>query len=220
MPRDIAPSIYEKIRKHIENGIPLQYMNLTEAQKHRVELCTDAYQRLATDPYVNLDNYLKRKWGRTMDEIRIDKKVINFIVGFYDVGQRNISKMKVIRTSELLMKTGVETGNTKAMKDGADLLMKVERLDQPETPQMGEDMAQMPILMTGDLHRKDSKKKSSTSEEMARIRKKYGVKMDEWQEMVEVKTGEYAPADLLSEEEEESEEEDKEMPYPSEEEDE
>lgn len=220
MPRDIAPSIYEKIRKHIENGIPLQYMNLTEAQKHRVELCTDAYQRFATDPYMNLDNYLKRKWGRTMDEIRIDKKVINFIAGFYDVGQRNISKMKVIRTSELLMKTGVETGNTKAMKDGADLLMKVERLDQPETPQMGEDMAQMPILMTGDLHRKDSKKKSSTSEEMARIRKKYGVKMDEWQEMVEVKTGEYAPADPLSEEEEESEEEEKEMPYPSEEEDE
>ena len=220
MPRDIAPSIYEKIRKHIENGIPLQYMNLTEAQKHRVELCTDAYQRFATDPYMNIDNYLKRKWGRTMDEIRIDKKVINFIAGFYDVGQRNISKMKVIRTSELLMKTGVETGNTKAMKDGADLLMKVERLDQPETPQMGEDMAQMPILMTGDLHRKDSKKKSSTSEEMARIRKKYGVKMDEWQEMVEVKTGEYAPADPLSEEEEESEEEEKEMPYPSEEEDE
>ncbi|WP_297644057.1 hypothetical protein [uncultured Bacteroides sp.] len=220
MPRDIAPSVYEKIRKHIENGIPLQYMNLTEAQKHRVELCTDAYQRFATDPYMNLDNYLKRKWGRTMDEIRIDKKVINFIAGFYDVGQRNISKMKVIRTSELLMKTGVETGNTKAMKDGADLLMKVERLDQPETPQMGEDMAQMPILMTGDLHRKDSKKKSSTSEEMARIRKKYGVKMDEWQEMVEVKTGEYAPADPLSEEEEESEEEEKEMPYPSEEEDE
>lgn len=220
MPRDIAPSIYEKIRKHIENCIPLQHMNLTETQKHRVELCTDAYQRLATDPYMNLDNYLKRKWGRTMDEIRIDKKVINFIAGFYDVGQRNISKMKVIRTSELLMKTGVETGNTKAMKDGADLLMKVERLDQPETPQIGENTAQMPIIFTNDLHRKDSKKKSSTSEEMARIRKKYGVKMDEWQEMVEVKTGEYAMEGSLSEEEEESEEEEKEMLYPSEDEDE
>lgn len=220
MPRDLAPSIYDKIRKHIENCIPLQYMNLTEAQKHRVELCTDAYQRLATDPFMNLDNYLKRKWGRTMDEIRIDKKVINFIASFYDVGQRNISKMKVMRASELMMKIGVETGNANSIGKGAELMVKVERLDQPEAPQMGEDMAQMPILMTSELNRKDSKKKSSTSEEMARIRKKYGVKMDEWQEMVEVKTGEYASAGSLSEEEEESEEEEKEMPYPSEEEDE
>lgn len=212
MTANVSQNFYDKLRKHFETGVSIDYMTFTNDQKKRIEVCLDAYKRFATDPFIDLDQYIRNKWGRTFSELKLDKKVIEFIASFYEDGQRNITKTQVRHASRMLMKNGADTGNMKALYDGASLAFKLEHLDQPDTPEdMEANMAKMPIIVTTNVSKKFNNKTSSDSEQMKRLRKKWGVKQDEWQEMVENKTGEYVPASY-KEEEDETEENREEFP--------
>lgn len=195
MPTEIRQPFYDKLRKHFETGVPWQDMSFSEEQKRRIEVCLDAYKRFSTDPFIDLPQYLRNRWKRTFNEIKNDMRVVEFIAAFYEEGQRNITKMQVRHASRMLMKNGADTGNMKALAEGASLAFKLERLDQPDTPEdIDANMARMPIIVTTDVGKKFKGKQGHDSEEMKKIRKKYGVKQDYWQEMVEVRTGEYIPA--------------------------
>lgn len=195
MATDIAQPFYDKLRKHYETGVKWQDMSFTDEQKKRIEVCIDAYNRFATDPFIELRTYVRNKWNRTYSELQNDMRVIEFIAAFHEVGERAQSTRKVRYAADLLMRTGADTGNMKSLADGASLLFKLERLDQPESPDdIDANMAKMPIVVTTDVSRKNKDKQSHDSEEMQKIRKKWGVKQDEWQEMVEKRSGEYVPA--------------------------
>ena len=204
MPTQIAQPFLDKLRKHFETGVPWQDMSFTDDQKRRIEVCLDLYKRLSDDPYIDKHQYLRNRWNRTFSEIKNDIRVIDFIASFYEAGQRNITRMQVRHASRLLMKTGADNGDMKALKDGADLAFRLERLDQPDTPEdIDASMARMPIVVTTDVGKKYAGKRGHTREEMQKLRRKYGVKQDYWQEMVETKTGEYVPAGQEESEEEE-----------------
>lgn len=213
MTTNVSQNFYDKLRKHFETGVSLVHMSFTDDQKRRIEVCMDAYKRFATDPFMDIDQYIRNKWGRTFSELKLDKKVIEFIAAFYEDGQRNIVKAQIRHASRVLMKNGSDTGNMKALYDGASLAFKLERLDQPDVPEdMDANMAKMPIMVTTNVSKKFKNKTDSDSEQMKRLRKKWGVKQDEWQEMVEKKTGEYVPVYYEKEEEDEIEENHEEFP--------
>lgn len=202
MSEQVSNRFLEKLRKHLETGVPYTDMSFTDEQKRRIEVCMDAYRWFATDPFMDLKQYIVNRWKRTYSELRNDLKVIDYISSFYVDGQRNISSMKVRHSADILMRNGASTGNMKALEGGAKLLMQLDRLDQPETPaEMGDQLINMPVIITDNVSRKFPGKRSSTDEEMERIRRKYGVKKDRWQEMVETETGEYVAAPEEPEEE-------------------
>ncbi len=186
MAGELGQKFYDLIRKHMELGISVDCMQFNELQKQRVKMCEEVYMRFATDPYMDLKAYLKNKYGRTPSEIRGDLKVIDFIASFYDQGQRNIEMAQVKHTARLAMRSGAESGDLKTAVDGAKLLTKVSRLDQAEeTREDKERLFDMPLVITTDVSRKFDGKKNYDNTELERVRKKYGVKKDPWQEMVE-----------------------------------
>ena len=65
---------------------------------------------------------------------------------------------------------------------------------------MGDQLINMPIIITDDVSKKFPGKVSHSSDELERIRRKWGVKKDRWQDMVETETGEYVPAEETTEE--------------------
>lgn len=194
MATQVAQKFYELLRKHFETGVPWQNMNFTDDQKRRIEVCLDAYKRFETDPFMDLSLYIKNKWGRTYSELKNDLKVVEYISSFYAQGQRNISTMKVRHAANIMMRNGADTGNMKAVNDGATLLFKLDRLDQPETPEeLGDELIRMPLVVTSDVKKKYPTKTSHETEEMKKIRKTWGVKIDQWQDMIENEDGVYIP---------------------------
>lgn len=199
---DVSKNFLERLRKHLETGVPYTDMNFTDEQKKRIAVCMDAYQRFATDPFMDLRQYITNRWKRTYSELRNDLKVVDYISSFYVDGQRNISSMKVRHSADILMRNGASTGNMKALYDGASLLTKIDRLDQPESPaEMGDQIVDMPFVITDDVSKKFPGKTSSNQKQMNELRHKYGVRKDHWQEMVETESGEYVEAPESPEEE-------------------
>lgn len=194
MATQVAQKFYDLLRKHFETGVPWQNMNFTDDQKRRIEVCLDAYKRFEADPFMDLSLYIKNKWGRTYSELKNDLKVVEYISSFYAQGQRNISTMKVRHAANIMMRNGADTGNMKAVNDGATLLFKLDRLDQPETPEeLGDELIRMPLVVTSDVKKKFPSKTSHETEEMKKIRKTWGVKIDQWQDMIENEDGVYIP---------------------------
>lgn len=194
MATQVAQKFYDLLRKHFETGVPWQNMNFTDDQKRRIEVCLDAYKRFEADPFMDLSLYIKNKWGRTYSELKNDLKVVEYISSFYAQGQRNISTMKVRHAANIMMRNGADTGNMKAVNDGATLLFKLDRLDQPETPEeLGDELIRMPVVVTSDVKKKFPSKTSHETEEMKKIRKTWGVKIDQWQDMIENEDGVYIP---------------------------
>lgn len=194
MATQVAQKFYDLLRKHFETGVPWQNMNFTDDQKRRIEVCLDAYKRFEADPFMDLSLYIKNKWGRSYSELKNDLKVVEYISSFYAQGQRNISTIKVRNAASILLRNGADTGNMKAVYDGATLLFKLDRLDQPETPEeLGDELIRMPLVVTSDVKKKFPTKTSHETEEMKKIRKTWGVKIDQWQDMIENDEGVYIP---------------------------
>lgn len=191
---ELSENFFDLIRKHYEFGTPIDRMRFTAEQKKRMKICEEVYMRFATDPFMDITAYLKNKYGRTMCEIRSDKKVIDFIAAFHGEGQKHISKMRVRHAAEKAMRDGANMGDMKVMLDGAKLLKEVDDVTSKEEAGDNTRLVNMPIVITSDVSKKFSGKKRYTDEEMQRIRAKYGVKMDPWQEMVQGKDGEYVEA--------------------------
>lgn len=206
MATDIAQPFYDKLRKHFETGVKWKDMSFTDEQKKRIEICVDAYNRYSTDPFMDLPTYIRNKWNRSYSELRNDLKVIEFIASFYEEGQRNLSKMQVRHAGRTMMRTGADTGNMKSLADGANLIFKLERLDQPESPEdMDANLAKLPIMVTTNVNQKYKDKHGHDSEEMKRIRNKWKVKTDDWQDMIEKRSGEYVSSGTGNDNEEEEE---------------
>ena len=200
MASDLSPVMLDKLRKHFETGVPIERMTFTPDQKKRIQMCIEGYNRLATDPFMNIRAYLRNRFNRTYSELKNDIKLIDYISSFFEEGQKNISKLQVRHASRTLMKNGSETGNMKALHDGASLLIKLDKLDQPDAPEeMSEDMARMPIVVTTNVGDKFANKRGRSEEEMRRIRKKWGVSIDQWQAAMEEGEG-IEEAQLVEEE--------------------
>ncbi len=201
MGAEVAQNFLDKLRKHFETGVPWQDMSFSKAQKVRIEIALDAYKRFAQDPYMDLTKYIKNKYNRTYSELHNDIRVVDFISSFYEAGQRNISSMKVRHSADVLMRTGQEMGDMRAVYNGASLLTKLDRLDQPESgDELGDELIHMPVVVTGDIKKKFPNRVATSPEELERIRRKYGVKKDKWQEAID--TGQMPKEEKKSLEEE------------------
>lgn len=179
------------LRKHLELGTSLAHIRMTEEQKHRTRICMELYNLLKQNPYLNKDEYLKNKYGRTYWEIRHDKECLDFIISVLDAGGKNISRFIVKNTYEKAIKMAHDKGNEKEMISAAKHLSDLEKLTEPEQGQdLEESITKLPIVLTQDARKILPGKSYSDSKQMDRLRKKWGVAKDPHQEMVERKAEE------------------------------
>lgn len=187
----LSPKFLDTLRKHLEIGASLRHINMSDEQKKRVTICMELYNLLKQNPYLNKEEWLKNKYGRTYWEIRNDKECLDYIISVLDAGGKNISRFMVKTTYEKAIKMAHEQGDVKNMIAGASKLSDLEKLTEPE---QGEDLensiTKLPIVLTQDARKILPGKSYSNSAQMERLRKKWGVQKDSHQEMVDRKAEE------------------------------
>ena len=186
MGTELTPKFYEVLQKHIENGIPLDHMSFSPVQKRRAKVCLDVIKQLEENEMMNQKRYLRQRWNRTETEIVQDLKVINWLVAEINGETKELSRYRVKKQAERVIRIGQSTGDWKAIEAGAKLLHKVEGLDKPETAIDVEANTHMlpPVFV-------DTAPNGVTYDEdqLEKLRKKYHVEKDKTQEMVEAKLG-------------------------------
>ena len=187
----LSPKFLDTLRKHLEIGTSLRHINMSDEQKKRVTICMELYNLLKQNPYMNKEEWLKNKYGRTYWEIRNDKECLDYIISVLDAGGKNISRFMVKATYEKAIQMAHEQGDVKNMIAGASKLSDLEKLTEPE---QGEDLensiTKLPIVLTQDARKILPGKSYSNSAQMERLRKKWGVQKDSHQEMVDRKAEE------------------------------
>ena len=192
MASDLSPRFYDNVRTHMERGIPLERFNFTPSQRERVLQCKIAFEQKVSRPWMDLRQYFANALGHSQAEIINDLRIVNFMLGFVNDGQREVDRFEVRETAKRVMRNSAQNGDDASGVKAAALLTKVERLDQPDAQVAeGDLLAGMPIIIHTDVERKYHNKKSRTAEELDAIRKKWGVQKDPWMEAVEIRDEEY-----------------------------
>ena len=190
MGTELTPKFYEVLQKHIENGIPLDHMSFSPVQKRRAKVCLDVIKQLEENDMMDTKKYLRRRWNRTETEIVQDLKVINWLVAEINGETKELSRYRVKKQAERVIRIGQSTGDWKAIEAGAKLLHKVEGLDKPETAIDVEANTHMLPPVFVDTAPNGVK---YDEEQLDKLRKKYHVEKDKTQEMVEAKLGLFVP---------------------------
>lgn len=181
----------DTLRKHLELGTSLRHINMTDDQKQRVKICMELYHLRKQNPYLDISIYLTNKYNRTYWEIRSDRECLDFICSILDAGGKNITRVQVKRTYEMAAKIAYDQGDAKNMIAAAKHLSDLEKLTEPE---QGEDLensiAKLPPLFTPDARKILPGKTFSDNRKLDKIRNKWGVKKDTYQDMVDSKAEE------------------------------
>ena len=204
MGTELSPKFYDLLQKHLDTGVPVENMAFSADQKERAMICLDVHRRLEENDMMDVDKYLRNKYHRTTTQIRQDKKVINYLLAELNGESKELSRYRIRRVAEKTIRMGEASGDWKPMIEGAKMLHKIEGLDKPDT---AEDIEQstytLPPVFTTDFTKINPDAQHYSEADIERLRKKYHVKKDKTQEMVEAKLGLFVPAGTIIEEEEE-----------------
>lgn len=190
MGTDLKDKFYDILRKHIESGLPLDVMRFSPCQKRRAQACMAAYRELKENEMMDLDRYLRMEWGRTFTEIRQDKRVIDFLMKELNSDSRELSRYRIKKQAERVMRMATDAGNMKMMLEGSKMLFKAEGFDRPdEELDATQGVNELPAIFTTDPSKINSNLRQYSEEEREKLRRKYHVEKDKTMEMVEAKKG-------------------------------
>lgn len=176
-----------------ENGVPIDDLHLRPEQKRRLARVQHVYWQWLRNPFLDVFSMFKQlvrgKYADTQSEWRAaqkDKMLFDFIVRSVTPEDRKVSEAQVRAVSKRLMKNGMATDNGRDMAEGAKILMKLDRLDQPES-QQGElsKAVFLPPVVTTSAHEVDDTKEDIPDEQAQLIMRKYGAHIDEKRQAVE-----------------------------------
>ncbi len=179
---------------HFQTGVPIDRLNLSPQQKDIVARVEHVYWQWVKNPF--LDCYMllyqlhkgagKGTGGTSTILARRDMKVLEFVRDNMEAPSRKVSEAQVRAASKKLMTMGMATDNGHDIEAGAKLLMKLDRLDQPESEHADLSKAVfLPPVVVTDVTEVDPTKERVDDAEVARIMSKYGGYVDEKRTMVE-----------------------------------
>lgn len=180
---------------HFEQGVPIADCDIRTENKERLARVSHVYWQWVKNPF--LDAYLmfkqlvKGKGANVHSEWAMaqkDKQLLDFVINHIAAPSRKVSEAKVRITADRLMQMGAETDNGKDMAEGAKLLIKLDRLDQPESEDADlTKVAFLPSVVVTNIREVDDTKENIDDEETRRIIAKYGGYVDEKRKMIEEK---------------------------------
>jgi len=219
-----------RVEKWILGGLTIQHMNMTFVQKFRARLAYEAYQVWLTDKQIKPSDLMRRiaareysmllkkadegneearqyvdalhivpGVARTISEISNDVYVLNWLVSRFDTPVQNIEKAKVVDASDWLIREGMKMGNAKAVKSGADIKMQINN-NFNEDDDVADKMPHTEINITGDVSIVKSDRVNYTDEEKRKLARKFGLTMNEVQDMIQDENGVWQLPDEAPEE--------------------
>ena len=228
----VSDRYLEKVDKFIFHGTAIQHMAMTEEQKLRTLIAYEAYQvwmsnkqirpmdlckriaariysdmltRAEHDPhYRDLCAKLCIEPGKPRDFQRLSNDVqrLDHIIGRFNAPTVNIEKAKVIDASDWLIEEGMKSGNDRAVKNGADLKMKLHK-DFDEREQGFDNLANTDVNITADVSVVKPDRTNYTEEQKREFAKRFGLPDKEVDELIRNSDGVYETAPIEVEEERE-----------------
>jgi len=180
---------------HFEKGVPICDIAIHKDAKDRLARVSHVYWQWKKNPFLDTKELFramaKGKYSGTGAECNacsMDQLLFDFVVNHVAPPSRAMAAAKVRAVADRLMRNGMETDNGKDMAEGAKIIMKLDRLDQPESEQADMNkVAFMPTVVVTDIREVDDTKENIDDEETKRIIAKYGAFVDEKHKAVEEK---------------------------------
>lgn len=178
---------YDVLRIHFEQGTSIQHLNLNEGQKEKVRIIEDLYEHYRHNPKMNMNDYIRNKYGiKGYAEIYNLTRALNFVVGMFMEGRREMTKFKALHYADRMATIGDATGDWKPIDKAISHWTKIERLDQPDPAESIEDqIPKMGYLLTTDATEVSERAVKHTPEQIAAMFKRYGVERDKWQQLLD-----------------------------------
>ena len=180
---------------HFQQGVPINDLDLRTENKERLARVSHVYWQWIRNPFLDtfamFKQLVKGKFSDCHADWKVarkDKMLFDFVIEHIEPVSRKISEQKVRITADRLMQMGADTDNGRDMEAGAKLLMKLDRLDQPESNNADMSKAAfLPSVVVTDIKEVDETKENIDDEETKRIIAKYGGYVDEKRKMIEDK---------------------------------
>lgn len=178
---------YDVLRIHFEQGTKIEYLNLNEGQKDKVRIIEDLYEHYRHNPKMNMNDYIRNKYNITgYAEIYNLTRALNFVVGMFMEGRREMTKFKALHYADRMASIGDATGDWKPIDKAIGHWTKIERLDQPDPAESFEDqIPKMGYLLTTDATEVSDRAVKHTPAQIEAMFKRYGVERDKWQQMLD-----------------------------------
>ncbi|MBQ7157628.1 MAG: hypothetical protein IJR86_07560 [Bacteroidaceae bacterium] len=190
--RNLTQKLKIALLAHFISGVPIMRLGLSEQQKNMVARVEHVYWQYLKNPFLNVhamfyemakqhykDGYGKGR-ANACNYARFDEKVFQFVLDNSKPPSRKDREMKVRFAADRLMQRGLATDNDRALAKGAEISIKIDHLDQPESEQA--DMSRLsflPPVVTTSAKEVDETKEDMNDAEMKRIMNKYGGFVDE-----------------------------------------
>ena len=180
---------------HFESGVPICDLNISAQQRDRMARVSHVYWQWRKNPYLDAGE-LFRQMNRGRCALpsndchmaQRDKQLFDFVIEHVSGESRRVSEARVRAAANHLTQMGMETDNGRDIEAGAKLLMKLDRLDQPESEQADMNrVAFMPTVVVTDIREVDDSKENIDDEETKRIMNKYGAHVDDKHKAIEEK---------------------------------
>ena len=215
--------------KHLMGGVPIERMNMTDAQRLRSSIVFEAYKLWTYDKMVSPLELVRRVSRRMYNdmlstaqydpemkkrcaELGIDKDTVrshtelcndvaalNHIVGHFDAPTANIEKAKVIEATDWMIREGMKMGDARAVGKGADLKMALNSNFEAKKNDY-DNIAQTAINITGDVSVIKMDRVNYTDEDKKKLAKRYGLTMDDTDKILGSDKGEYVEFEPIEEE--------------------
>lgn len=218
------------VDKFIYNGLSIKHVAMTEEQKLRTMIVYEVYQLWMTDKQINpmemcrkvssriYGDLLVRAEGdahyaalcerlgiragvpRNYDMLANDVYTFDYLVGRFSDPTRNVERAKVVDASDWLIREGMKSGNDRAVKNGADLKMRLFK-DFDEQQEGFENLATTDINITGDVSVVKPDRQNYTEDQKRAFAKRFGLPEREVEELIRNADGVYETAPMEQEEE-------------------
>lgn len=180
---------------HFEKGVPICDINVRKENKDRLARVSHVYWIWKKNPFLDTKELFKQmakgkyaSQGAEFNSASLDQVLFEFVRDHLAPPSRKEAEQKVRVVADKLMQNGMATDNGKDMAEGAKILMKLDRLDQPEdSTQDFSKVAFLPSVVVTDVRQVDESKQNIPDDESRRIAAKYGAYIDEKRTMIEEK---------------------------------
>lgn len=192
----MGQKVLAALDKHLEYGVPLEEMDLTERQKKRLAFCFQVWNLMQSDPNMDLTLLLKTRFNRTPQQVINDRQIISHIVSKLNAGDRVLDEFRVRKNAERIIRMGESAGDWKAIEAGTKIIKEVAHVGQPEAAEdLNRNTAMLQPVLVAQAGDVIEGKKTYTREELNRKREQYGASKDAVMDMIEVKENEFMSVD-------------------------
>lgn len=180
---------------HFESGVPIDDLDIRKEHKRRLARVSHVYWVWMKNPFLDafpmFKQLVKGKYADVQSEWRAaqkDKQLFDFIIEHIAPPSRRVSEARVRAAGNHLMEMGMQTDNGRDIKEGARIIMDLDRLNQPEDQRADiSKVAFLPSVVVTDIKQVDDTKENVDDEETKRIMSKYNAYVDEKRKMIEEK---------------------------------